>query len=382
MKRLIDAKSDSARHRVLSVQLSLGITDKPAAVCELKADPTTRTSLIRGFKGFPGDLENLANTLEKTQDVDLRSALCVAIGSLGSEATDVTQPVLTRLFVNAPDAGTHGAADWALRQQGLDQEALWKLLQAAPPEAHARQDWEIVALNKEPFMTMLKIPVRKFAMGLVNDDENPSGKDASEELPVFWMSDREVSVGQFHAILKKSNQPADMGTRLLPMRNVSWFDAVEFCNELSRLQGLTPCYTLDKIVRDKVSGETTSADVAEKGGKGYRLPTEREWEYACRALSATNYNYGDDESLLAEMAVFNTKVQACATKPPNGWGLFNMHGNVSEWCSDKFSSDGDSRVLRGGSFSGDPQYLRSALRNWYSPDNRSNYFGFRVSKTP
>ncbi len=208
-KRLADAKTDVERNRFFAVQLSLGIEDKAAVVCELKADPTSRTSLILGFKEFPGDLASVARLLETTSDSELRSALCVAIDKLAAECTDVTQPVLKRLFLEAPDGGTHSAADWALRQQGLSEAELLKLAQTArfgSADLQAKRDWDINNLN----MTMLKIPAREFAMGPADDDKNPAVDAQPEQFAAFWLSDREVSVGQFYAVLKKPNQPADM----------------------------------------------------------------------------------------------------------------------------------------------------------------------------
>jgi eukaryotic-like serine/threonine-protein kinase len=388
-----DAKSDSVRNRFLAVELSLGITDKVVAVCELTSDPTSRTSLICGLKDFPGDLASLAGTLNTTQDADLRSALCAAIGTLGVDAAEATQEVLKRLFVEAPDGGTHSAAEWALRQQGLDQDALLVLLHAGRSKSsdpQAQRDWEIHEVNKVT-MTMLKIPGREFAMGPVDDEQNPSGNDQipsavepTEQFAAFWLSDREVSVGKFHAVLKRTNDPTDMRNPELPMAYVSRFDAVEFCNELSRADGLQEpyFYVLAEIERDAFRS-VIDAKISEAVGKGYRLPTEKEWEYACRAMSTTDHCSGADESLLAEFAVFSRSTSlACGTKPPNGWGLFDMHGNMWEWCWDKPGSDKRKGVLRGGSFNASPKFLRSACCVRNGPSYRSYSAGFRVSRSP
>ena len=137
-----------------------------------------------------------------------------------------------------------------------------------------------------------------------------------------------------------------------PISGVNWFDAVEFCNELSRANGLLApyFYTLGEIERDEW-GFVTKAKVTEAIGKGYRLPTEKEWEYACRAMSTSNFSFDSDESGLKDFTVYRqVEPQDGGTKPPNGWGLFDMHGNVLEWCRDKHDNDDGSRVLRGGSF--------------------------------
>jgi formylglycine-generating enzyme required for sulfatase activity len=130
---------------------------------------------------------------------------------------------------------------------------------------------------------------------------------------------------------------------------------------------------------------------------GCRLPTEAEWEYACRAGSQKKYCFGDDVSRLEEFAWFNKnsggKLHPVGEKKPNAWGLFDLHGNVWEWCQDWWKDDyykhspktdpagperGSARVLRGGSFRNDPDSLRCSSRSNYDPDIRGHYIGFRV----
>jgi len=128
----------------------------------------------------------------------------------------------------------------------------------------------------------------------------------------------------------------------------------------------------------------------------YRLPTEAEWEFACRAGTETRWSFGDDESLLGNYAWYSSNNSPWGTKEvgqklPNPWGLYDMHGNVWEWCQDwyeDYSSDaqvdpmgpasGSGRVVRGGYFDGDARWTRSAYRDYFAPDDRSYDFGARL----
>ncbi len=148
------------------------------------------------------------------------------------------------------------------------------------------------------------------------------------------------------------------------MENVSWDDAIAFCNKLSELEGLKPYYQLGVV--------------SQPGGEGYRLPTEAEWEYACRAGSTTRYSFGDDAARLGGTLVDGNsggKPHSVGQKRPNAWGLYDMHGNVLEWCWDGYApgyfqqtpgadpvgpSQAADRVLRGGSWISIPQRAQSA----------------------
>ena len=193
-----------------------------------------------------------------------------------------------------------------------------------------------------------------------------------------------------------------------PVVNVTWEDAIAFCNELSKLEGLKPYY---RIGAEELTGGDeyrlpTEADYRigageQSGGEGYRLPTEAEWEYACRAGSTTKYGFGDDASELGQYAWYDGnclpnqellgygwawyggnagwKTHPVGQKRPNDFGPFDMHGNVWEWCWDWYdaryysqSPDADPagpyrteyRVIRGGGFYRCPRYIRG------TPDNR------------
>jgi len=134
-----------------------------------------------------------------------------------------------------------------------------------------------------------------------------------------------------------------------------------------------------------------------KTGKTVHLPTEAEWEYACRADSKGKYCFGDDDSQLRDYAWYfgnsNSTTHPVGQKKPNAWGLYDMHGNVGEWCSDWYADSyanasnqnpqgpvsSGYRVLRGGGWSSNPQHCRSASRYRHSPGDRVSNFGFRVA---
>jgi formylglycine-generating enzyme required for sulfatase activity len=158
-----------------------------------------------------------------------------------------------------------------------------------------------------------------------------------------------------------------------PVETVSWDDSVEFCRRLSN----------------------TPPERAAK--RTYRLPTEAQWEYACRAGTKTQWPWGDDEyGFFAHgwfVANSNSATQPVGQKKPNGFGLYDFQGNVWEWCSDWFNleyyrqspsndpsgpSSGSERVVRGGCWSDNPYYCRSAFRLWSRPETRSPAFGIRV----
>jgi formylglycine-generating enzyme required for sulfatase activity len=201
----------------------------------------------------------------------------------------------------------------------------------------------------------------------------------------FYLGRHQVTQGQYQAVM--GNNPGYFkGSDDLPVENVSWLDAVAFCNKLSEHEKQRPFYRVD------------GNEVAMLGGNGYRLPTEAEWEYACRAGSATLYPFGDDPGTLGEHAWYaknsGSKTHRIGQKRPNAWGLHDMLGNVCEWCADWYEADyyassppadpmgatrAAYRVFRGGSWSGGPSVCRAGARSRFEPGSRNGSLGFRLA---
>jgi formylglycine-generating enzyme required for sulfatase activity len=187
------------------------------------------------------------------------------------------------------------------------------------------------------------------------------------------MGVHEVTQAQYEQVMGVN--PSEFKGANNPVETVTWDDAVEFCRRLSALPA------------EKAAGNV------------YRLPTEAEWEYACRAGTTTMYSFGDDESDLCDYGWSREnsdgKTHPVGSKLPNAWGLYDMHGNVWEWCQDWLgdyprgsvtdpsgATSGSSRVYRGGSWDYTAEICRSAYRNGNVPSYRYFNFGFRVSLSP
>ncbi|MBE1488351.1 formylglycine-generating enzyme family protein [Plantactinospora soyae] len=165
----------------------------------------------------------------------------------------------------------------------------------------------------------------------------------------------------------------------LPVEGVSWWDAVRFCNALSRREGLTPAYRLD-------ADSEVDADVEEvewdAGADGYRLPTEAEWEYACRA-GTTGPRYGPLDEIAWHRSNSDERVHAVGGKRPNPWGLYDTLGNVWEWCWDVYDAEvyGTYRVFRGGGWCDEHWSCRASVRRRSFPTFKIDDLGFRVART-
>jgi formylglycine-generating enzyme required for sulfatase activity/serine/threonine protein kinase len=172
--------------------------------------------------------------------------------------------------------------------------------------------------------------------------------------------------------------------KTLPVENVRWYVAAEFCNELSKLEKLKPYY---EIKVDKREGEEiVEAEVKILGGDGYRLPTEREWEYACRAGSDSAFGYSDRGEDLDKYGWYEKnsggRSHKVGEKLPNGFGLHDMHGNANEWCWDLDRPGALARGSRGGGWLSPGGACSVGTRHEFPPAHRNNLFGMRLAQGP
>ena len=232
---------------------------------------------------------------------------------------------------------------------------------------------------------MVRVPGGAFVMG--DDDGEADEKPAHRvRLSPFYVDVTEVTQASFEHLMGRN--PSRFTGEDRPVDQVSWHDAVEYCNLRSLREGLSPCYDADTLECD------FDAD-------GYRLPTEAEWEYACRAGTTTSWSFGDDPGLASRHAWVkdnaNDTSHPVRRKPPNPWGLYDLHGNLAEWCNDYYAetyergaeagdprgpAEGDARVVRGGCWATGAARARSAARGGESPAFvdvcfRRDAYGFR-----
>jgi formylglycine-generating enzyme len=254
---------------------------------------------------------------------------------------------------------------------------------------------------------MVLIKGGTFTMGSPANEPEREDDETQHKVTVssFYMGKYEVTQKEYQEIMK--DNPSYFKGDNLPVEKITWYHAIEYCNKRSEKEGLTPSYTINTKQKDpnnKNEEDSIKWTVTwNKNANGYRLPTEAEWEYACRAGTTTpfstgsnittsqaNYdgNYPYNKNAKGEYRGKTTPVGSFA---PNAWGLYDMHGNIFEWCwdwygdyptgaqTDPVGAAADSyRVLRGGYWGDYGQYLRSASRGNINPYGRYDFIGFRL----
>ncbi len=368
-------------------------------------DPTTRSFIIDRVANYGVDPEILWQRLIVESDASAKAALILSLGHYPKDAfaqkdSASKRSMMVDIYRNDVDPSVHSAAAWLLRHWNAQDEinACDQKLSTGKIENGRR--WYVTHLGHT--MTVITGPV-EFAMGSPPTDSHAATwkGEAQHRVTIkhsFAIGTTEITLEHWN---QRSNpQHADVGDqRDWPATYIPWYFAVQYCRWLSEREKIPEnemCYP----PADKIGpGMTLPENYLER--TGYRLPTEAEWEYACRSKSTTIRFFGTSLELLPKYAWYiknsNEHVWPVGTLMPNDFGLFDVYGNALEWCQDAFVEDytrppeekalnrtvnaSDERVLRGGSFTHIGPVTRSADRSWIPPDNHTVRTGFRIART-
>jgi formylglycine-generating enzyme required for sulfatase activity len=441
--------SDEGRETLAKRQANAAVAllrmNQPGKVWPLlkhSPDPRGRSYLIHRFGPLGADSAALVKRLEEEPDVTIRRALILSLGpkEFGQGAwtpkgKKVLVERLQEMYRTASDPGLHAAAEWLLRQWQQDE---W-LRQTNEDWAKDREQREkrfdgfkrLLTKDKDKTpaqwyvngqgQTMVVIPGPvEFVMGSPPTEEGRAGFESQHKRRIgrtFALAAKAVTVREFRRFLKENKleawfegggQVAALMKRYSPDEDgpiilVDWYTAAAYCNWLSKREGIPEpqwCYQTNP------QGQVTALRAKYLSLQGYRLPTEAEWEYACRAGAVTSRYYGETEELLPRYGWYlknaGERTRPVGSKKPNDLGLFDMYGNVNTWCQERFKEDYPApkdggaiedkedviiivpttvRVLRGGSFGNRASLVRCAHRNWDVPSYRNNLVGLRPART-
>lgn len=386
------------RYSVLLLQL--GDQEPSRTMTEFSDYPEVRSAWIYEFKTWHGDLARLQPVLELTDEPGLLTAVLLGMAKTRlptAAVRSVVAPTAQHIYATHPDAAVHAAARYLLRS--------WQITEpSSPPPIDANWsrtefDFELVRISPGQFT--------RFRLRANNNKFDPVAQEVTMPRP-YLMSSTEVSIGLFKRFMEDDSWPINLkpgpskdsqgkmqpwstnprigDTIDNPVHLVNFNDAILFCNWLSHQAGLHQVYSRDQ------SGQWVMSDK-----NGYRLPTESEWEYAARAGVKTFWFSGQDEIVLRDYAAYIRSCDygtlPCGSFFPNRNGLFDMHGNVYEWCWDRYAkwpveatevtagpgpAKGNERVRRGGCFTDRAEAMRCDRRGHRNPNNRETRNGLRV----
>ncbi len=336
---------------------------------ELKAVLREYSELHESVKALRMRQRTLIGQVRRAQEVSeeaLSAALVAYVAKLQYERPTNPRMLAFRAQVLLPLnelADLTACSDWDNR---IAMQGTWERVLQAKSFTSERNSIGIKLVLIQP---------GEFLMGSSDGDADEKPPHKVKITKPFYLGVTEVTQEQYERVMG-TNPSKFQGDPRRPVENVSFKDAVEFCRKLTE--------------RERLSG---------KSGPTYRLPTEAEWEYACRAGTTTTWCCGDDESALADYAWYgnaNGQTHAVAQKKPNAWGLYDMHGNVWEWCADWYADEyyarspsddpvgpdeGWPRVFRGGGWYCQASECRASERPVAGRPNDYIGFGFRLART-
>jgi len=367
-------------------------------------NPAVRTQLVHRLHGAVATPSSLIEGLGVAEDPSVRQAILLAMGGYTEERLSKPERAAVlaecrRLFVLDPDAGVHAAAEWLLRKwdQTTELAELQKKLAGKP----ATGNWYI---NREGLtMVIFRGPIQ-FEMGSPASEPRRDDSEVRHTRLIprgFAIGAHEVTIEQFRKSDPRYQRHRGVAPRSgSPVTRMTWYDAARYCRWLTSQEGMgesEQCYPEDIGPKMKLPDNFFSR-------KGYRLPTDAEWEYTCRAGSVTRWFFGEDDSMLSDYAWFSKNADdylwPVGLLRPNPWGLFDVYGNSLEWCQnaplvidaamaatpvrdDRYEASADEpRILRGGGYIHPPRETRSAKQFKLEPDARPlSFSGLRVART-
>jgi len=374
--------------------LKLGRASALWPLLETAGDRTLRSYLIQRLAVANVDPAALLGHFDDQQPEAVRRAILLSLGQYDSQQLpgrlrDEVLRAALDAYANDPDAGVHSSSEWLLRRFGAEEELAKARQQLAKRTSRAGTRWYVTA----ELHTMVVAPgPAQFEMG---SPEGEPGRDANERAHraaierSFAIAATEVTMGQFNrfrsAPASNATLPAEANC---PAINVSLYDAMAYCNWLSQEEGLPEKQWCYQGAGSKIRPHPDWLSRA-----GYRLPTEAEWEYACRAGTHTSWFFGRDSAMLSSYGwgLFNARgeIRPVGTLMPNDLGLFDVYGNVQEWCQDVYVEDAGEagtpppasvvHVCRGGSMMSREQGMRSAVRLRSNATAALYYIGFRIA---
>jgi formylglycine-generating enzyme required for sulfatase activity len=370
------------------------------------SDPRRRSYLIHRLGQVGVNPETLLRQYDEVEQyVGARRALLLTLGQFDLDKLPAERrkkleklvPRLLRDYRDDPDAGIHSAAGWLLRR--WKQEAKLPNIDKELATREVEGKWQWYVTRQGQTLVIVRRP-GEFRMG----EEKERHRRRIDR--TFAIASTEVTLEQFLRFRKDHRYEKEYApTTDCPVNSVSWYDAAAYCNWLSEQEGIPRdqwCYLANAAGR-YAEGMKLAPDFLQR--TGYRLPTEAEWEYACRAGATTSRHFGIADAMLGNYAWYvpnsNGRAHPVGTKKPNDFGLFDMYGNAAEWCQDAFApyppASGKApiedpedqqliipsvkRVLRGGAFLSPASEVRSASRSGFPPNLSLVLAGLRVART-
>ena len=371
---------------IAAALLRMNQYERMRGVLKHTPDPTVRSYLIQRISPWAIDVKTIWKGLQQEEEPSIRRALILALGEFAPEslAPAEREAVISQLvesYRDDPDPGIHGATEWVLRRCKQDTKIKAVRKEVATGKVEGNRLWYVTRQGHT--MVVIPGPVEYMGGALLKEIRIARG---------FAIADKDVTVEQFLRFRKDHKDQASKSD--CPVTKVSWHDAAAYCNWLSEEEGIPENQWCYEPASKKPVGDGMKIRL---GREGYRLPSEWEWEYACRAGSVTAYSFGEPVELLGRygwsLVNSNSRPWPVGTLRPNDLGLCDMHGNVCQWCQDILDaadSDGgmipvplgdSARVLRGGAFDCLPPHLRSAHRDGFPSGGWGDAFGFRPART-